>query len=288
MQLPTTVQAVVDTYLEAVDAEAPALVEGLYLFGSVALGEFRPNRSDIDFAAVTSSPIGPSSLSALERAHARLSARWPRPYFDGIYVTWDDLANDPASAAPGPHVHEHQPHREGRSERHVVTWHTLAQCGARCRGPAVADLRIWSDAAALAAWTNDNLESYWSGMLKPGTWLTRRGGVAGLTAYACEWCVLGVSRLHYTLATGKITSKAGAGVYALGAFPTQWRRVIEESLRIRRGETGRSLYRSPFSRRRDLLAFTEMAIADAHRLYERYASGQSITTDTSSPSTRTS
>jgi hypothetical protein len=36
----------------------------------------------------------------------------------------------------------------------------------------------------------------------------------------------------------------------------RWHGVIEEVLRIRRGATGRSLYRSPILRRHDMLAFS--------------------------------
>lgn len=67
--------------------------------------------------------------------------------------------------------------------------------------------------------------------------------------------MLGVSRLHLTLATGKITSKEGAGLYALETFPEGWHRVISECLRVRRGERRRSLYASPMACRRDALAY---------------------------------
>ena len=121
----------------------------------------------------------------------------------------------------------------------------------------------------LAAWTDRNLDSYWRRLLERGARLLTPYGIAGLTAYACEWCVLGVSRLHYTLATGRIASKEGAGIYARETFPGRWHRLIEEALRIRRASGRRSLYRSPFARRRDVLAFTDWVIADAHRLYSR-------------------
>ena len=81
------VQSVVDVYLSAVDAEAPDLVEGLYLTGSTALGDFRPRTSDIDFVAATANRCDASAVAALRRAHGRLRKRWPRPYFDGLYVT---------------------------------------------------------------------------------------------------------------------------------------------------------------------------------------------------------
>lgn len=286
MQLPHPVSAIVSDYLAAVDAEAPGLVEGLYLVGSAALGDFRPGRSDVDFVAVTTGRVDAAWYAALGRAHAQLSARWRRPFFDGIYVTWGDLAGDPAAAGPGPHTHESRLHPEGRGERHPVTWRTLAQSGVCCRGPALAALAIRSDPAALAAWTNDNLDAYWRRMLDPGSWLTRRGGLAGLAEYACEWCVLGVSRLHYTLATGKITSKAGGGLHAQAAFDAHWQTVVAEALRIRRADRRRSLYWSPLARRRDVLGFLEMAIDASHRLYE--SSGQSTVTSTSAPSTRAS
>ena len=266
MTLPSPVQAVVDAFLTAVDAEVPSLIEGLYLVGSVALDDFRPHRSDIDFVAVMSRRPDVASLAALERIHIMLQEQWRRPFFDGIYVTWDDLASDPALLDHCPSAHEGRFQPAGRGD--LIAWHTLAWHGVRCRGPAVADLTVWTDAAALAAWTNDNLDTYWQRrVLDRGAHLLTPYGLLGLTEWACEWCVTGVSRLHYTLATDAITSKEGAGIYALATFPDRWRRVIDEALRIRRAAGGRSLYRLPLSRRRDVRAFTAMVIADAHRLY---------------------
>ncbi len=132
----------------------------------------------------------------------------------------------------------------------------------------MADITVWTDATALAAWTNANLDTYWQRrVLDRSTRLLTPYGLVGLSAWAWAWCVVGVSRLHYTLATDRITSKAGAGIYALATFPARWHCVIEEALRIRRAASGRSLYRSPLSRRHDVRAFTAMVIADAHRLY---------------------
>ncbi len=87
-----------------------------------------------------------------------------------------------------------------------------------------------------------------------------------MISWGPAWGVLGVSRLHYTLATGAIASKCGAGEYAREAFDPRWRHIIDECLRIRRGGPGRARYRSPFARRRAALDFVAMAIDDAHRL----------------------
>jgi hypothetical protein len=84
-RVDAAVESVVSAYLEAVDAEAPGVVEGLYLTGSAALGDFRPHSSDIDFVAVTTTRLDAPAMAALKRAHARLRNR---PYFDGLYVKW--------------------------------------------------------------------------------------------------------------------------------------------------------------------------------------------------------
>ena len=261
--LPLVVQEAVRAYLEAVDATVPGLIVGLYLTGSVALGDFRPHASDIDFVAVAAGPPGPAALAALAEVHTRGRAR---PYLDGIYVTWGDLAGDPGAAATGPYTNEgrFQPH--SRAQRHPVTRHTLWRHGIPLRGPAREDLAVWTDTAALTSWTRGNLETYWRPWWQRSAGLLSRAGLAMLGAWAPAWGVLGVSRLHYTLATGEITSKEGAGVYAKAALPSRWHHVLDECLRIRRGEGGRSLYRNPLERRRDALLYMRAVLTEAHRL----------------------
>ena len=286
MRLPDRVQGVIDAYLEAVDDEVPGLVEGLYLTGSTALGEFRPRTSDIDFLALTSSRPDAAAVAGLGRAHKRLRNRCPRPNFDGRYVTWDELARDPQHADPGPHSYEGRFHARGRGNCDPVTWHTVAKHGIRCRGPEPAELAICADPAALVSWTLHNFDSYWRPLLCRTRRFPDPWSITAFTSYGAVWVVLGVCQLHYTLATGKIGSKEEAGCYGLRTFPEPWHRALNEALRIRRADRARpdvasafteliddlrirgspdggSLYSTPVARRRDVLAFAEMAIADA-------------------------
>src|SRR5438046_9515751 len=113
MAIHPLVREVVDDYLAAVDAEVPRLIEGLYLVGSVALDDFRPQASDIDFVAVSESPLSEADIVALVRAHGVLAACRPRPFLDGAYVTWRDLSVDPSLAGPGAGVHRGRLHRRG-------------------------------------------------------------------------------------------------------------------------------------------------------------------------------
>jgi hypothetical protein len=276
--------------LESVDSEAPGLVEGLYLTGSTALGEFRPHTSDIDFLAVTSEHPDGSALAALSRAHTNLRNRCPRPFFDGRYVTWNDLARDPRHADPGPYSYQGRFHARGRGDCDPVTWHTVADHGVRCRGAEPADLAVWTDPAALASWTLNNFDSYWRPLLRRARRVPDPWSITAFTSYGAVWVVLGVCRLHYTLATGKIGSKEEAGCYGIQVFPEPWHRALNEALRIRRADRARSdvtsafaeimddlrirrapaggsLYRTPVARRNDVLAFADMVIADAKRQF---------------------
>ena len=261
------VQRVVQSYLAEVDEEVPGLVEGLYLTGSVALGDFRPHESDVDFVAVTARHPDERSLAGLAWAHARLRERCPLPDFEGLYVTWEDLTRSPAQRRLGPSAHSGRFWTAYCFALGPVTWHTLAQHGVACRGPHLAGGGVWTEASELFTWSLHNLDSYWRRWHAQHFRLLSRGGLAALGTWAPAWGVLGVSRLHYTIATGEITSKEGAGLHALRTFPAQWHRVIQECLRIRRGEGGPSLYVHPFARRAAALAFMAVAMEHARRLH---------------------
>jgi hypothetical protein len=235
-------------YLVRADLLAPGLVEGLYLQGSIALGDYRHGVSDIDFVAVTEEPADPRLVGEIHRGMPR------RPFFDGLYVTWDDLRSDPAALPPGPAVHEGRVQPASHFERNLVTWHVLAQGGIAVRGPQRPE--IFTDWPALAALTRANLESYW----RP--WAHRlRFHPVSLGTWAVAWGVLGVSRLHHTLAAGRVTSKTEAADFALRTYGPRWERIVGEALRIRCG--GPPRYRNPARRRADLLAFLDYVLGSS-------------------------
>ncbi len=265
--LDTTVTALVHAYLETIDAEAPGFVRGLYLVGSVALGDLQPRESDIDFVAVSEIRPDAETVDVLQRVHTQLHIRHPRPHFDGVYVTYEDLDRDPILCPPVQTAHEGRV-EPGDFEPNPVTWHTLARHGVTVRGADPAQLNVWTDCAVLNEWTLANLDSYWRPWLQQFARLMSVEGVAALGSWAPAWGVLGVSRLHYTLSTGEITSKSGAGHYALETFPTRWHKIIQECLRIRGGRDEPSVYRTPFARRRDACGYMDMVINHAHALHQ--------------------
>ncbi|UCC53955.1 MAG: nucleotidyltransferase domain-containing protein [Anaerolineaceae bacterium] len=61
---------------------------GMYLYGSLAAGDFDPQTSDIDFLIVTTSELEDETFRALQAVHDRLAtadARWG-PELEGSYI----------------------------------------------------------------------------------------------------------------------------------------------------------------------------------------------------------
>ena len=141
---------------------------------------------------------------------------------------------------------------KARGNRNPVTWHALPNAVT-----LIGELdrtTLWQDRERLVRWVGDNVATYWR------RWLTSASGLspAMLGRALPMWGVLGISRLAYTKAIGEIASKSAAGEWALSTFDPHWRPIIAETLAYRRGQP--SQYTNPLARRRDALAFVEMAI----------------------------
>lgn len=237
----------------------PGVLSSVNLVGSTTDGDFHARHSDLDFVAVLSRSAGPDEIEGLTIIH-RLYATDPTlPTLDGIWITEADLAAGPDETAEGPTTESGVFLASARGNRNPVTWFTLHDRSRTILGE-LDRAGIWRDPERLASWTRENVESYWVPWLAESKRPLRRHGLALLGAEGVMWGVLGISRLHATITTGAILSKSGAGEHALNAFEPRWHRIINEALRIRRGEGGGSCA-NPLERRKDALAFVAMVIA---------------------------
>ena len=260
--VPAEVEHLAACFLTAADSTVPGLIQGLYLTGSVALGDFRSHCSDVDFVAVSEHRPDRAELNGLAAAHEAVVRRDPTFHFEGTHVKWSDLRAGPAACAPAPFIHEGCFSPSGTFAIDPVTWHELADHGLPLRGPPIARVPVWRDDAALRAWTLRNWVEYWI------PWISQyREGPSALDArpeLVC-WGVLGVARLHYTVSTGCIVSKTRAGQYALQAFERRWERIVSEALRLRAAPTLASDYGDLSQRRADVAAFMASVIESGLR-----------------------
>lgn len=266
---------VLDSLLDRLDRSAPGLIVGAHLFGSIALGDERPGQSDVDLVMVRAAGIGnAATMAALGPALADLRRAHPRPLLDGIVLDAADLSTGPDEITGDRPVIVETMARldDGGSARNPVTWATLRQCGIAYRGD-LDRRRLWHDPARLDAWTRENLASYWRPWLARIDRLTARPVLAAQIEEATEWGVLGVTRLHATLATGEIVSKRGAGDYALAAFPPRWHPIVAEAIRIRERRPDPSRFVDLRDVAGAMRAYMAMVIDDALALPMRHSTG---------------
>jgi predicted nucleotidyltransferase len=62
---------------------------GCYLHGSLAGGDFNPQRSDIDFVVATTEPLAESTVAALRAMHERLGAVVSKPVTARWLQAWE-------------------------------------------------------------------------------------------------------------------------------------------------------------------------------------------------------
>jgi len=257
MRLPPDVTDITEHFLSLIDESAPGLVTGLYLRGSLGFGEYFEGRSDVDFTAVLSARPGTIPLDALAAAHEAVHEKRPLPHFDGFHLVGADLREPPDRCPDLPCMFEGAFRQAGRLDVNPVSWHELASQGITIRGPRLTAAEVWTDSAALRAYSHGNLTSYWAAVVEQ----LRRRPTEAATPEAAAWCVLGVSRLHHVLATGSMTSKSAAGRYALTAFKPRWQPIVREALRARERPHESSVYdHDRGGRGRDTTAFTAMVI----------------------------
>jgi hypothetical protein len=258
--LPDDVQAVTRQHLDALDTAAPGLATALYVTGSVALGDYQQGRSDIDFMAFLSRPVtDPETVGHLAAVHAGLAG--PADY-NGNYVAMACVPGVPDDEPSAPHVVGGQFHAdEPNHQLTPATWAEFARYGIAIRGPRPAQLGIRVSRDRLSEWTLRNLSTYWRNQAEQGIETLRandRG--TSIDAGVVAWMALGPARLHYTLATGDIASKAAAGAYAASLFPA-YRPVLSSAVTWRATGQGDFTYG-------DWIACAELAlmiVADANR-----------------------
>jgi aminoglycoside adenylyltransferase-like protein/nucleotidyltransferase-like protein len=245
----------VEAYLNAVDAATPGLVTGFHLTGSVALGDYRPHCSDIDFIAVVAHQPDAGELAALAHVHAGLG---PKPHLDGVYLTAAEFAAQPADGREAPYSLDGEFHATGECfQLNPVLWAELAQDGVTVRGTAPS---ITIDRVRLHDWNLANLRDYWQPFVAQCRAIMAERDESMPLPYpdSLPWLVTGPPRLHLTLATGEIASKTKAARYAAALFPN-WAELIDKALAIRDGRDVKPIVADMI----DAADFAETVINDA-------------------------
>jgi predicted nucleotidyltransferase len=198
---------------------------GLYLYGSLASGEFDPQRSDIDFLVVTTGELPAKMLPTLAAMHRRLAAtgsKWAKR-LEGSYIPQHALRRyDPAQA-------RHPSLRVDGSfdvDHHGPNWliqmHLIRRQAIVLAGPDPTTLIDPFGPDDLRHAALSTLREWWAPMLDAPARLRQRE----YQAYA----VLTMCRALYTLHHGTVVSKRVAACWAREYLGQQWVELIDAAL----------------------------------------------------------
>jgi Domain of unknown function (DUF4111) len=234
--LPPCAGQKIRAYLRLISEEQANFIQGIYVLGSLALGDYRAGRSDVDFVSLTEGPISSEQAACLARIHSSLAASGG-PSLDGFYIEAARLRRVPERAEQVPFSLDGTFHAGGTCfEINPVTWACWSQHGIALRGPPARNLGIATDLDVLRRFQRENLRTYWSDWIEGcSRALARKHPGETVDAAILEWGVLGVCRIACTLATGRIVSKAAAGRWALDTFPQAWHLILQDALLARQG-----------------------------------------------------
>jgi len=198
---------------------------GMYLRGSLALGDFIPDTSDIDILVVTERPISDAEFATLAALHAHIAAL-PHPYANRLEMAYIDRA-----AARGFESGLRHP-TLGQGETLVWSEHrdnwilerwTVRECGLTLLGPDPRTLidPISSDNLRAAVRTRLRDWADWADQPDDPDWLLPRNHKAYVVETMC--------RALATLASGELWSKPRAVTWAMETLPEPWCSTVEQS-----------------------------------------------------------
>ena len=253
-RIPTALIPMVEHYLSRLDQRLPNFLRAFYIVGSIALDEFNPHFSDVDFVAVIDHRAIQQETERLRQIHKDIERQYPRWKFSGIYLLEDEVGKYAGDVEPLPGYHDGVLRLHHNFELNPVTWWVLRNHGIPVVGPSPHELPITVDSKFLVSWTDENMHTYWK------SWTQRPGRlIILLSDWGIQWTVLGILRQFYTIRENKIITKRRAGEYALSVVPEQWHRLINEALRIRTKATG-ALYPLGLMRTADAVHFLNYII----------------------------
>ncbi len=236
--LPVEVRERLASYTAALDAAFPGLLSGLYVVGSVALGDFRPKFSNIDVVAVADRRWSDAELLAARAAQRRLDRHRASA---AAYATWEQLAGDPRSL--------------GQDLANPFTWRVLRDDAMVERGPDYPE--IWSDDEALSRWARLRLREQW----EPWVRSVRRYPFSLVVRRTVSDRVLGAAQL-YRATAGHVQGKAAAGRATIGAIGSNSDRILRDASGFREGSRT-SMYWGPLERRRHAIQLMEEIVRRA-------------------------
>ncbi|MBW9169911.1 DUF4111 domain-containing protein [Clostridium estertheticum] len=265
--IPESVNTIVQEYLDLFESELPNFLESYYIYGSITLGAFNYGLSDIDFIAVVKIKVTELDIEVLKKIHSNIKKKFPETDLMGLYVMGNDLQLEYENEKSCPCFIGGVYKGLEKFEKNSIDAFQLKKYGLTVKGKEIDNFDFTVNWDILIHNMRENLNTYWLNWNDDcKKFLSKRYIGLFVDLGMIEWGVLGVSRLYYTFKERDMTSKVGAGEYVLQKVPQRWHKVINEAMRLRKGNQ-KSYYKSIFERRVDVLAYIDFIIQESNNLF---------------------
>ena len=233
MKPPNDVQDLLDFLVAGLRRSLGDNLCGVYLRGSLALGDFVPATSDVDVLAVTEQPVSETEYAQLVALHAAVDTL-PNPYANRLEIAYIDGA---ALRRFRPGL-RHPTLGQGETlawSEHYANWilerWAVREHGVTLFGPAPRTLIDLVSHSELSNAVRDRLGDWadWAIQEDDPDWLLPRRHKAYVVETMC--------RAVYALSCGALVSKPAAVTWALRTLPEPWRSTVARSQTWREDDT---------------------------------------------------
>lgn len=201
---------------------------GMYLCGSLALGDFDAQSSDIDLIIVTADLLPDDLFAALHAMHAQFEAGaspWATK-IEAVYISQDALRRQPAPSTSFPQLEKERGLFLDQLEKGwIFQCYILRKHGVALSGPPVRTLLDPVDPDAMRRAVPAIPEMWLDDLQNDPTWLPWLR-----VRHNQAFVMLTLCRLLYTLVQGEVASKPAAARWAQQGLDARWAGLIERSL----------------------------------------------------------
>ena len=199
---------------------------GMYLYGSLASGDFDPETSDVDFLFVTDNVLANEIISKLEIMHKEI---WSTDLkfagkLEGAYVPKELIRKHDPNGVPCSTVNEEKFYLAPLGSDWIIQRHILYEQGVVIEGPNPKTLIDFVSPEGIRSAIRDILQEWWYPMLDDPSWL--RDNHSEYHSYA----ILSMCRALHALEHGTIVSKPVAAKWAQKKLGPEWSKIIELAL----------------------------------------------------------
>ena len=237
-------------------------IVGIYLHGSLAIGDFDETHSDVDFIVVINDELTAAQVAEVEKMHAgilalpsRFAKRLEGSYFPKALLNKTETVG--AKALWFPNRGTGTMSQALHDNSWMVLWE-LHNCGIVVGGPDSKSLFGPVPAATLRRAALSEMEAW------------RNTLVSNPGSISCIWnqsfVVLTYCRMLNTLESGAIHSKLASVRWSESALPERWHALIRRALPGSKDLDGAALQPAEASEVIETLAFTAFAVGKGDNL----------------------